>query len=105
MEILIILLLVISYFAGIVIIIAQYLYNKDLHHNLELKNNSIKEWLDMEVTQKRTYSKLSEALILDRDEYRNKYLSLSKKYNRLNRYIKSFIKWKMSIDILISKIK
>lgn len=78
---------------------------KDLRKELDLKNNSLKKWLDEEVNMKRTYSKLSDALIFDRDDYRNRYLSLHKKYNRLNRYIKSFIKWRITLDILISKIR
>lgn len=78
---------------------------KELKDQLDLKNNSLKIWLDEEVDMKRTYQKLSDALISDRDYYKNKCNSLHKKYNRLNRYIKSFIKWRISIDILISNLK
>lgn len=105
MVILILILFVASYASFIWIIFMQFFINKELRQQLELKNNSIKIWLDEEVWMKRTYSKLSDALILDRDEYRNKYLSLHKKYNRLNRIIKSYIKWRITFDILISKLK
>ena len=70
----------------------QYYNNKENKEQLDLTNNSLKLWLDSEVEKKRNFSKLSEAVISDRDEYRKKYLSLYKKYNRLNKYVKSFIK-------------
>ena len=105
MVILILILFVASYVSFIWIIFMQFFINKELRQQLELKNNSIKLWLNEEVSMKRTYSKLSDALILDRDEYRNKYSSLHKKYNRLNRIIKSYIKWRITFDILISKLK
>lgn len=105
MSIVIILIVIFIFMTSIILNIWLYLINRDLYKQLDLTNNSLKLWLDSEVEKKRNFSKLSDALILDRDDYRNRYLSLSKKYNRLNRYIKSFIKWRISIDILISKIR
>lgn len=105
MEIIIIIILSFSYISFIWIIISQYFIIKELRNNLKLKNNSFKVWLDEEVKQKRIYSKLSNALINDRDKYRKDYLSLYKRYNKIKKYIKSFIKWKIDKDILLYKIK
>ena len=104
-SIIILILLVFTEILSLVFNMIQYYNNKENKEQLDLTNNSLKLWLDSEVEKKRNFSKLSEAVISDRDEYRKKYLSLYKKYNRLNKYVKSFIKWRIDINILISKIK
>lgn len=105
MEIIIILLLVVSYIFLIAIVIWLIDSNKQLKNKLDIRNNSLKLWLDEEVSMKRTYSKLSDALVEDRNDYRNNLSSARKKFNRLNKYIKAYIKWRITLDILINKLK
>lgn len=105
MEILILILIVFIFIWSITLNIAWYLIIKELREQLNLTNNSIKLWLDEEVDKKRTFSKLSEALEKDRDAQRNLLYASYKKYNRLKKYLKSFIKWRITLDILITKIK
>ena len=80
MEILVLILLSISYLISIAINIWQYLTNKELRHELDMKNNSLKLWLDEEVDMKRIYKNLSDKLIEERDKLKNDLSSLRKRF-------------------------
>lgn len=105
MELLILILLSISYLISIAINIWQYLTNKELRHELDMKNNSLKLWLDEEVDMKRIYKNLSDKLIEERDKLKNDLSSLRKRFNKNNKLIKSYIRWRINIDTLISKFR
>lgn len=105
MEILILIMLSVSYLASISLNIWQYLINKELRDELDMKNNSLKLWLDEEVDIKRIYKNLSDKLIEERDLLKNDLSSLRKRFNKNNKIIKSYIRWRINIDILISKFK
>ena len=105
MELLVLILLSISYLISIAINIWQYLTNKELRHELDIKNNSLKLWLDEEVDMKRIYKNLSDKLIEERDKLKNDLSSLRKRFNKSNKLIKSYIRWRINIDTLISKFK
>lgn len=105
MEFIIYLLISISYIMSIIINIWQYLNNIEIKNDLQKEKEYIKKWLNEEVNMKRIYCKLSYSLISDRNKYRNNFLNLYKKYKRVNRHINSFINWRISKDIFLSKIK
>lgn len=93
------------FFTSIVFNIWMYLRMNELKHELDLQNNSIKSWLDEEVDMKRTYKKLSDSLTDERNRLRNELSNLRKKYNKLNKLMKSYITWRIDISILKSKYK
>ena len=105
MSLLILFLFAISYFFFIWIMISQFFVIKELRHELDIKNNSLKLWLDEEVDMKRIYKNLSDKLIEERDKLKNDLSSLRKRFNKNNKLIKSYIRWRINIDTLISKFR
>lgn len=77
------LILIFIFIGSIILNIILWQNNKNLHTIKEIEKNSLKNWLDCEVIEKRTYYNLSEKLIYEvRDlKQENKILNLKK--NRL----------------------
>jgi hypothetical protein len=105
METIILILLSFTFVFSLAINLMQRDIIKDLRNELNIKNNSFKLWLDEEVDMKRTYKKLSDSLLEDRDYYRNELNKSIKKYNKLYNLTNRFIKNKLSIDNLNIKFK
>ena len=99
MSLLILFLFAISYFFFIWIMIAQFFVIKELREQI---NQMVKR---EEVEMKRIYKNLSDKLIEERDKLKNDLSSLRKKFNKNKKLIKSYIRWRISIDILISKFR
>ena len=93
-SIVILILLVFLFIISIVFNIVQYFINAENKEYLKI-------WLKSEVEAKRNFSKLSESLKDDRNDYKKKYYSLIKRINKFNKYIKSFAKWRIDKDTLI----
>lgn len=105
MELIRAMLIVVIFISSIIINIMLYLYNLELKNSIDIKNNSLKSWLDEEVKMKRIYYNLSDAVIEDRNKLRNDLSIVRKRFNKINKLLKSYISWRINYDILKTKFR